>query len=66
MTALDENPAPVSLWCPSIHPSAYLITCRRPVGHSGLHRSTNTPDWAEPSRVSPPTPSNEETPNAQR
>jgi len=52
-------PAPVSLWCPSIHPSAYLITCRRLVGHSGLHRSTNTPDWIDP-RVSPPT-TNEET-----
>lgn len=65
MTALDETPTPAGpVWCGAVHPTAYLVICRR-VRHSidVLHSPTETglDDWAGPSRVSPPTTSNEET-----
>lgn len=66
MTALDETPATGSIWCGAVHPTAYLVICRR-VRHSidVLHSPTETglDDWAGPVRVSPPTTSNKETRN---
>lgn len=66
MTALDETPTRDEdrVWCGAVHPTAYLVICRR-VRHSidVLHSPTETgiDDWAGPFRVSPPTTSNEET-----
>jgi hypothetical protein len=63
MTALDETPQPMALWCAATPPFTSYVLCKRLAGHSGLHRSDGGDDWAETVRVSPPTTSNEETRN---
>jgi hypothetical protein len=61
VTALNESPPQLAVWCGARAPHVDLVLCKRLANHPGLHTSDGGDDWAEPVRVSPPTTSNEET-----
>jgi hypothetical protein len=50
VTAVPVPDVPVAarraVWCCEAHPFAYLVLCRLLDGHSGLHRSDDSDDWA--------------------